>query len=265
MHVSFVFTLLLCVLYVVTQETAPTGPFNMYCDPSLCTRGKRHVACEKFPSVRNSQISSARSYFNWHVYLRRIIRNPAATRLNLSWIWPTMWISYSRCTTNHVSAWPWVATWHYHVPPVWWWCSGARNSPRWPATMRACASPSTTIAATRPTSSVPARTLSWVQAARRVARPTRSCSPVSPTAVQHDASGGAGLAGENVSPVADNRRAHLVVRGDRQQQQSDDHNGCPALSLLAEEAHTEAVSGQANLALQPCEFPLLFLSPPLPP
>lgn len=52
MHVSFVFTLLLCVLYVVTQETAPTGPFNMYCDPSLCTRGKRHVACEKFPSVR---------------------------------------------------------------------------------------------------------------------------------------------------------------------------------------------------------------------
>lgn len=53
MHVLAVFALLLCVLYaVVTEENAPTGPYNTYCDPLLCTRGRRHVACEKFPTVR---------------------------------------------------------------------------------------------------------------------------------------------------------------------------------------------------------------------
>ncbi|KAH8415520.1 hypothetical protein KR222_001634 [Zaprionus bogoriensis] len=53
MQVLFLSALLFCVLYAVSQETPPTGPTNMYCDQNLCPRGKRHVACDKFPNLKS--------------------------------------------------------------------------------------------------------------------------------------------------------------------------------------------------------------------
>lgn len=48
MHVLVLFSVMWCVLLAVTQETPPTGPNNPFCDQQLCSRGLRHVACQRF-------------------------------------------------------------------------------------------------------------------------------------------------------------------------------------------------------------------------